>query len=123
MRSIPEGRIEIDAHTIRALEIREGEGGVTGSLLSAVRRTVTISGTRLLSRWLCAPSTDIRQIWARQELVKLFLERPHLRTDLGGLLGKIEDSSRILQRFLLGLGSVSGLLSIGGRRARGGGAE
>jgi DNA mismatch repair ATPase MutS len=50
-----EGRMQIDAHTIRALEIRErmGEGGVAGSLLSVIKRTSTNSGTRLLARWLC----------------------------------------------------------------------
>ena len=49
------GRMQIDAHTIKALEIRESmrEGGPTGSLFSVVKRTVTSSGTRLLARWLC----------------------------------------------------------------------
>lgn len=48
-------RMQVDAHTLKALEIKEGirEGGTTGSLMSAVKRTVTGSGTRLLSRWLC----------------------------------------------------------------------
>jgi DNA mismatch repair ATPase MutS len=54
-READEGRMQIDAHTIEALEIREGlrEGGVTGSLLSVIKRTITSSGTRLLARWLC----------------------------------------------------------------------
>lgn len=49
------GRMHIDSHTIKALEIREGsrEGGTRGSLLSVIKRTVTSGGTRLLSRWLC----------------------------------------------------------------------
>lgn len=49
-------RMQIDSHTIRALEIKEGmrEGGATGSLLSTVKRTLTSGGTRLLARWLCA---------------------------------------------------------------------
>ena len=48
-------RMHMDSQTIKALEIREGmrEGGVTGSLLSVVKRTATSSGTRLLARWLC----------------------------------------------------------------------
>jgi DNA mismatch repair ATPase MutS len=48
-------RMQIDAHTIKALEIREAmrEGGQTGTLMSVVKRTVTSSGTRLLARWLC----------------------------------------------------------------------
>ena len=48
-------RMQIDAHTIKGLEIREGvyDGGTKGSLLSVVKRTVTNGGTRLLARWLC----------------------------------------------------------------------
>lgn len=48
-------RLLIDAQTIRALEIKEGMngGGLTGSLLGTIKRTVTQSGTRLLSRWIC----------------------------------------------------------------------
>jgi len=49
------GRMQIDAHTIKALEIRETEydGSSRGSLFSAIKRTITNGGTRLLSRWLC----------------------------------------------------------------------
>ena len=48
-------RMQIDAHTIKGLEIRESvyDGGAKGSLLSVVKRTVTNGGTRLLARWLC----------------------------------------------------------------------
>ena len=48
-------RMQIDAHTIKGLEIRENvyDGGTKGSLLSVVKRTVTNGGTRLLARWLC----------------------------------------------------------------------
>jgi len=48
-------RMQFDAHTIKALEIRETmrEGGQSGTLLSAIKRTTTNSGTRLLTRWLC----------------------------------------------------------------------
>lgn len=52
-----EARMEIDAHTLKSLEIREGahgSGGI-GTLLGCVKRTVTSGGTRLLSRWLCTP--------------------------------------------------------------------
>lgn len=48
-------RMQIDAHTLKSLEIRENirEGGQSGTLMSAIKRTVTSSGTRLLARWLC----------------------------------------------------------------------
>jgi DNA mismatch repair ATPase MutS len=50
-----EVRMEIDAHTLKSLEIREGVHGSAGigTLLGCVKRTVTSGGTRLLSRWLC----------------------------------------------------------------------
>lgn len=48
-------RMQIDAHTIQGLEIRETgqEASLKGSLLSVVKRTLTSGGTRLLARWLC----------------------------------------------------------------------
>lgn len=54
-REFSEGRMEIDSHTVKGLEIRESmrEGGTAGSLLSVIKRTTTPGGTRLLARWLC----------------------------------------------------------------------
>lgn len=51
-------RMQIDAHTIKALEIREGlkEGSAVGSLINVLKKTLTSGGTRLLSRWLCESS-------------------------------------------------------------------
>ena len=55
-------RMQIDSHTIKALELKESlrEGGATGSLLSVIKRTVTSGGTRLLSRWICKCHYSIR---------------------------------------------------------------
>ncbi|KAH7104481.1 muts domain V-domain-containing protein [Auriculariales sp. MPI-PUGE-AT-0066] len=107
-------RMQIDAHTIKALEIRETmrEGGVTGTLTSVIKRTATSSGTRLLARWLCSPSTSIAEITARQSLVELFLRLEPLRRDVRELLRRVEDSSRIVQRFLLGRGDTDDLVDI-----------
>ncbi|KAI0639235.1 muts domain V-domain-containing protein [Trametes polyzona] len=108
------GRMQIDAHTVKALEIRESirEGGTTGSLLSVVKRTVTSSGTRLLARWLCSPSTSVTEINARQSLVAFFHARPFLRQDLVQILRDAEDATRIVQKFLLGRGSFYDLSAI-----------
>jgi len=53
---VEQERMQIDAHTIQGLEIREtsNEGSAKGSLLSVVKRTMTSGGARLLARWLCA---------------------------------------------------------------------
>ncbi len=123
-------RMHIDSHTIKALEIRESirEGGTTGSLLSTIKRTVTTSGTRLLTRWLGklergsgyafvynligSPSTSIPEINARLSLVEFFHNRPYFREDLVEFLPKLEDASRIVQKFSLGRGDASDLLGI-----------
>lgn len=125
-------RMQIDSHTIKALEIREStrEGGTTGSLLSVVKRTATRSGTRLLARWLCkplllviisklpihtssgSPSTSVKEIQARQSLVAFFHARLHLFSDIRQLLEDVEDTTRIVQRFLLGRGDPGDLVSI-----------
>ncbi|KIJ68225.1 hypothetical protein HYDPIDRAFT_179416 [Hydnomerulius pinastri MD-312] len=106
--------MQIDSHTIKALEIREStrEGGTTGSLLNVVRRTVTSSGARSLARKLCSPSTSVKEIEARQSLVAFFHDRPHLRDDVVRSLADAEDASRIVQKFLLGKGEPRDLLSI-----------
>ncbi|KAG5716617.1 MutS like protein [Termitomyces sp. T112] len=109
-----EERMQIDSHTIKALEIREGfrEGGTKGSLLSGIKRTVTIGGTRLLSRWLCSPSTSISEINARQALVAFLHSRPHFHADIAEALANTEDTIRISQKFILGRGETADLLGI-----------
>ncbi|KAF9243930.1 muts domain V-domain-containing protein [Melanogaster broomeanus] len=109
-----EERMQIDSHTIKALEIREStrEGGTTGSLFNVIKRTVTSSGTRFLARRLCSPSTSVKEIEARQSLVTFFYDRPDLRDDIVRFLGDSDDASRIVQRFLLGRGEPKDLLAI-----------
>ncbi|KAF5382994.1 hypothetical protein D9757_006346 [Collybiopsis confluens] len=108
------GRMQIDSYTIKALEIRESmrEGGVRGSLMSSIKRTITTSGTRLLARWLCSPSTSVPEINARQALVAFFHSRLHFLADMLLLLAKAEDASRIVQKFLLGKGDPTDLLAL-----------
>ncbi|KAG8966474.1 DNA mismatch repair ATPase msh1 [Tulasnella sp. 419] len=107
-------RMQIDSHAIKALEIKESmrEGGTKGTLLSAVKRTVTTSGTRLLARRICSPSISVPEIRARQSLVALFHSNNHFRFDLRQLIKKTEDTSRIIQKFLFGRGTASDLLDI-----------
>ena len=109
-----ESRMQLDSHTIKSLEIRESmrEGGVTGSLLSVINRTVTSSGTRLLTRWLSAPSVLLPEINARQDVVGFFHARPHLRADIIVILRKIEDTARIVQKFLSGRGAPDDLADL-----------
>ncbi|KAJ1311524.1 hypothetical protein OPQ81_010008 [Rhizoctonia solani] len=109
-----DARMQIDAHTVRALEIQKGSQGesTAGSLLSVVRRTVTSSGSRLLSRWLCGPSTSVQEIQTRQALVALFHARPHLRRDMIASLRKTGDAIRLVQKMQLRRGDADDLLAI-----------
>ncbi|KAH9898573.1 muts domain V-domain-containing protein [Cubamyces lactineus] len=113
-REVSSGRMQIDSHTVKSLEIREGlrDGGTTGSLLSVIKRTVTTSGTRLLARWLCSPSTSLSEINARQSLVAFFHEKPYLRQDLVQVLRDAGDATRIVQKFMVGRGSTYDLFAI-----------
>ncbi|CAE6446689.1 unnamed protein product [Rhizoctonia solani] len=109
-----DARMQIDAHTVRALEIQKGSQGESssGSLLSVVKRTITSSGSRLLSRWLCGPSTSVQEIQTRQALVALFHARPHLRRDMMALLRKTGDAIRLVQKMLLRRGDADDLLAV-----------
>ncbi|KAF9457104.1 muts domain V-domain-containing protein, partial [Collybia nuda] len=106
--------MEIDSHTIKALEIRERvwEGGTKGSLLAVMKRTLTYGGSRLLARWLCSPSTSIVEIYARQSLVAFFHTRPHFHADIAELVAEVEDIKRITQKLILGRGNVGDLLAV-----------
>ncbi|GAA5843034.1 hypothetical protein JCM9279_001837 [Rhodotorula babjevae] len=97
--------MQMDATTLKSLEVRESlRGGVRGSLLGAVKRTVTPGGHRLLVERLCAPSTDLPTIHTRLSLVSAFLAptgAPSTRTYLRALLRTLDDTPRLLQRLAL----------------------
>lgn len=119
----PASVMQMDAVTLQSLEIRESlRGGIRGSLLGTVKRTVTPGGQRLLTERLCQfhrcsrwsqiyvdaatlagnPSTDIPVVDARLDLVRAFLERiPSVRSYLRDLLRNLEDTPRLLQRLAM----------------------
>ncbi|KAF2403909.1 putative DNA mismatch repair protein Msh1 [Trichodelitschia bisporula] len=104
----------IDRHSLRALEIRETlrDGNFEGSLLHAVRRTVTKSGTRLLAQRLTAPSMDLDEINHRLDLVTEMIEAPALRNEIISLLRATYDSLRLVQKFAFGRGDTDDLLGL-----------
>lgn len=113
-RESTSSRMQIDAHTIRALEIKASgwSGSKRGTLLNTIRRNITAGGSRLLARWLTAPSTSAKEINARLSLVAFFIARPHLHADVLTLLVEAADVTRIVQRFLLGRGDVGDLRTV-----------
>ncbi|KAG5950639.1 hypothetical protein E4U53_004694 [Claviceps sorghi] len=106
--------MNIDKNSLRALEIKQTirDGFFRGSLLHAIRRTVTKSGARLLHEWLSSPSTSLDTISARQNLVAQFLAMENLRDSVIILLRRCHDSQRLVQKFSLGRGDPDDLLAL-----------
>ncbi|KAM0481294.1 hypothetical protein ACHAPX_003397 [Trichoderma viride] len=104
----------IDKNTLRALEIKQTirDGFFRGSLLHAIRRTVTKSGARLLNEWLGSPSTSLEVIEARQDIVSRFIDSTDLSDSMVILLRRSHDCQRLVQKFALGRGDPDDLLGI-----------
>ncbi|KAK8137738.1 hypothetical protein PG984_001118 [Apiospora sp. TS-2023a] len=104
----------IDKNSMRSLEIKQTirDSFFRGSLLHAIRRTVTKSGARLLNEWLIAPSTSLDTIEQRQDLVEYFLQNPDLRDEIVQLLRRSHDSQRLVQKFAFGRGDPDDLIGL-----------
>jgi len=102
VKEAPGGTVQIDAATRRNLEITASlQGGREGSLLSAVDRTVTAPGARLLERRLSAPSRDLPTIHARLETIRFLLDHSQIRHTLRDALRRVPDMDRALSRIAL----------------------
>ncbi|KAM0273301.1 hypothetical protein ACHAPA_001453 [Fusarium lateritium] len=104
----------VDKNSLRALEIKQTihDGVFRGSLLHAIRRTVTKSGARLLNEWVSAPSTSLEFITGRQDLVAHFIDDVDLSDSVILLLRRSHDSQRLVQKFTLGRGDADDLLGL-----------
>ncbi|KAH6646429.1 muts domain V [Truncatella angustata] len=106
--------LTIDKNSMRSLEIKQTirDGAFKGSLLHAIRRTVTKSGARLLNDWVSAPSTCLETITQRQELVEYFIQNTDLRDLIVQLLRRSHDSQRLVQKFAFGRGDPDDLVGL-----------
>ncbi|KAK4043629.1 muts protein 1 [Parachaetomium inaequale] len=106
--------MNIDKNSMRSLEIKQTirDGAFRGSLLHAIRRTVTKSGARLLNEWLSAPSTSLEVINFRQDLVSRFIQDEDLRDAIVVLLRRSHDSQRLVQKFALNRGDPDDLVRL-----------
>jgi len=106
--------LQLDDVTRRSLELtrtlREGER--QGSVLSAIDRTVTTMGARLLQEWLLAPLADRSTIEARLDGVTELLENASLRDDLRQTLNEIQDLQRLTARASTGRATPRDLAAI-----------
>ncbi|KAF2202882.1 hypothetical protein GQ43DRAFT_447827 [Delitschia confertaspora ATCC 74209] len=114
IRHQPEDHMSIDKNSVRALEIRSTirNGTYEGSLLHSLKKTVTKSGTRLLTQRLVAPSMSVSTINDRLDLVEEMLEYSGLRQNIVGLLERTFDTLRLVTKFTLGRGDADDLLEL-----------
>jgi DNA mismatch repair protein MutS len=105
--------LAIDAATRANLELMRTLGGEQrGSVLSAIDRTVTAAGFRLLAGRLSAPLTDPAAIARRLDAVDAMLANPTLRSELRRRLTAAPDLARALARLALGRGGPRDLAAI-----------
>ena len=94
--------LEMDAATRKNLEItRNIQGGEDKTLFAAVNNTGSAMASRLLRRWLHAPTRNTTLITKRQQLILAFQESSAAE-DFRKLFRKIGDMERVLTRLSLG---------------------
>lgn len=113
-RKVLQESMTIDRNSMRGLEILETarDGLGKGSLLHAVRRTSTKSGTRLLRDRLASPSASVPEIEGRLNLVTAFLNDVLFREDIVQLLQRSFDAQRLVQKFSLNKGDADDLICL-----------
>ncbi|MDX5382479.1 MAG: DNA mismatch repair protein MutS [Rhodobacterales bacterium] len=112
-REAEAGVMQIDAATRRNLELTHAlTGGRAGSLLSAIDRTVTAGGARLLERRLSSPARDLETLKSRLDSVGFIHENTRLGDDLREALRKVPDLDRALSRLALDRGGPRDLAAI-----------
>ena len=104
----------LDAATRRNLELvdplRAGSGQTT--LLSAVDRTVTSGGGRLLRQWLLAPLRNLPAIERRQSIVAWAKANQPERNALQERLRQVRDVERLVARLVQGSGNARDLIAL-----------
>ncbi|KAG0689668.1 DNA mismatch repair ATPase msh1 [Pichia californica] len=99
-RSLPKTLMQIDSNAAQDLELLETlqSRKKIGALSHLIDKTVTSPGARLLNTWLLAPSTDLKQIKHRHDLLGMFIKDPYFLNILNSRLKKTADINRILRR-------------------------
>src|SRR4051795_10844530 len=105
LREAQGATLGIDQATRANLElVRTLSGERRGSLLSAIDRTVTAAGSRLLAQRLAAPLTDADAIARRHDAVALFVADAAARGDVRARLESAPDLARALSRLVVARG-------------------
>jgi DNA mismatch repair protein MutS len=103
-RHAVEDHLLIDPASWRSLEIDRTvrSGGTEGSLLSAIDRTRTTMGGRLLRQWLRTPLRDLEHILARQGAIAALLSEPAALKEITAAMEDVCDIERIVGRIAVG---------------------
>ncbi len=114
-RHIVEEHLAIDPSSWRSLEVdRTVRSGTSeGSLLSAIDRTRTPLGGRLLRRWLRFPLCEKEQIDARQAAIAALLDVPSALAEVREALDEVCDIERIIARVSVGRCAPRDLAGLG----------
>ena len=114
-KHVADEHLSIDPATYRALEIDKTvrSGGTDGSLLSAIDRTRTGMGARLLRQWVRFPLCDLEHINARQSAVAALLAATNESKQIAGELEGICDIERIVARVSVNRASPRDLAGLG----------
>jgi DNA mismatch repair protein MutS len=112
------GLLLMDAATRASLDILRTRGGVeAGSLLAAVKRTVSAPGARQLAAWLSAPVADLGVLEARQNGWLALRDAPAAGDALRAALRGAPDLARALGRISLNRAGPRDLASVKGALA------
>jgi DNA mismatch repair protein MutS len=92
--------LTIDPTSLRSLEVLRTMRGnaVDGSLVSAIDRTLTPMGSRLLRNWLCYPLRDLAAISRRHDAVEQLVEAEQALARVRAALTECSDIERITAR-------------------------
>ena len=119
-RISPESSVQIDAWTLRALEIERTQlaGSVDGSLLGSLVPPRTPMGRRLLREWLLQPLRDESAVTGRHAAVSVLCADDALRAAVGRALAAVQDIARIHGRVAMRRATPRDLVALGKSLAR-----
>jgi DNA mismatch repair protein MutS len=106
------GAMAMDAATRASLEILRPREAGGHTLLSAVSRTLTAAGARLLAARLSAPLTDPDEIAGRQDEWSWLVANPACAAEIRAALKTAPDIFRALARLSLGRGAPRDLAAV-----------
>jgi DNA mismatch repair protein MutS len=106
--------MSLDASTMRNLELVQNirNGGIEGTLLEVLDRTVTPMGARLLRRWLLQPLLDLKELSKRHDAVEAMTKDLLLIEELEEVMKGFHDLERLTSKIQYGSANARNLLAV-----------